>query len=95
MNLGAGTRHQIEELPCAMLHKCANPECDKQYKYFSEGVLFEFQVDRDNNYLPLTFPPAGRSRREIFWLCDDCASRLTLECRDGAVKVTSASRKSA
>ena len=70
-----------------MLHKCANPECEHQYRYFSEGLLFEFQVDRDNNYLPLT-PPAPRgSRREVFWLCDHCSGRFALECRDGAVKM--------
>ncbi len=79
-----------------MLHKCANPECDKQYKYLREGVLFEFQADRNNNYLPLTLPAAG-ARREIFWLCHDCSRRLTLECHNGAVKIVpaSASRKSA
>lgn len=76
-----------------MLHKCANPECDKQYRYFGEGVLFEFQADRDNNYFPLTLPVAGGRRREIFWLCQDCSRQLTLECREGVVKVAPASAK--
>ncbi len=95
--LCARAGHRIEELPCAMLHKCANPECANQYKYFSEGLLFEFQVDRDNNYMPLTVPAAGERRREIFWLCDNCSRRLTLECRAGSVAVApaSASRKTA
>ncbi len=76
-----------------MLHKCANPQCDNQYKYFSEGVLFEFQVDRDNNYMPLTLPATGARKREIFWLCDHCSGRLTLECREGAVKVAPAAKR--
>ncbi len=74
-----------------MLHKCANPQCGNQYKYFSEGVLYEFQVDRNNRYVPLTLSVGGERRREIFWLCDHCSRRLTLECRDGAVVVSPAS----
>jgi hypothetical protein len=80
-----------------MLHKCANPECGNQYRYFREGVLFEFQVDCEDTYFPLTLPAPHGARREIFWLCDHCSPRLTMECRNGAVAVVPAasSRKSA
>ncbi len=79
-----------------MLQKCANPGCASQYRYFREGVLFEFQVDIENTYYPLTSPAPRGAKREIFWLCDDCSSRLTLECRDAAVAlVPLAKRKTA
>ncbi len=80
-----------------MLHKCASPDCDSQYRYFREGLLFEFQVDRDNNYLPLTLLAPGGARREMFWLCKQCSGRLTMECRNGTVSVvpTTSNRKTA
>ncbi len=76
-----------------MLHKCANPECESQYRYFSEGVLFEFQVDSENQYYPPTSPAPRGGQREMFWLCDHCCGRLTLECRDAAVAVVAIASK--
>ncbi len=70
-----------------MLQKCANPDCTNEYKYFSEGLLFEFHVDESRRYRPLMLPPSPNGRREMFWLCQPCSVTMTLECRDGEVVV--------
>ncbi len=65
-----------------MLAKCANPACPVQFKYFRQGQIFEFNVGDDACYN--VRPPQKDSRRELFWLCQDCARTLTLRCsRDG------------
>ena len=65
-----------------MISKCANPKCNLVFRYLHEGRLFQFDMK------PSDEPSAGRlsvsktdttSRKlEYFWLCDACASRMTL-----------------
>jgi hypothetical protein len=59
----------------AMLSKCANPPCSASFRYFRQGKLFRVEIE-PSGIVP-TAKTAGRS--EFFWLCDDCASHLTLE----------------
>ncbi len=69
-----------------MLSKCANPDCSASFHYLGEGKLFEIRYqaesDADEN-LPRKLA-AGRSER--FWLCDSCATSMTLGV-DSAQKV--------
>jgi len=62
-----------------VLHKCANPDCPSPFRKLSEGKLFLLETG--------ALGPAstgrgakGRSVRQIehYWLCDQCASVLTL-----------------
>lgn len=50
-----------------MISKCANPGCHAVFRYLHEGKLFEFEM-------------RSEAVREIecFWLCDTCASTMTL-----------------
>jgi len=54
-----------------MLGKCTNPSCSASFRYLQEGLLFRLEAD-----------PALRLRNpkqpEYFWLCQNCASVLTL-----------------
>ena len=58
-----------------MLSKCANPPCPASFRYFRQGKLFRVEIEQSGMVQPAKAP--GRS--EFFWLCDDCASHLTLE----------------
>jgi hypothetical protein len=58
-----------------MLSKCANPPCSASFRYFRQGKLFRVETEA-SGMVPTAKAP-GRS--EFFWLCDDCASHLTLE----------------
>ena len=58
-----------------MLSKCANPPCSASFRYFRQGKLFRVETE------PSGMVPTAKAsaRSEFFWLCDDCASHLTLE----------------
>ena len=71
-----------------MLHKCANPACATLFRRLSEGKLFQVEA-------PYLGGPevSARKRRlphriEHFWLCDTCASHLTLGFEKGRGVVT-------
>ena len=58
-----------------MLSKCANPECNEQFRYLHQGKLFhlsptpEIQAQSDESYEALY---------ERFWLCDQCCKRMSV-----------------
>jgi hypothetical protein len=65
-----------------MLHKCANPACAVRFRNLGRGKLFQIEAE----YLEAPAPrPSASGRRvrtlrrvERYWLCDECASSLTL-----------------
>ena len=54
-----------------MLGKCSNPSCSASFRYLQEGLLFRLEADP-----ALRLP--NPKRPEYFWLCQNCASLLTL-----------------
>jgi len=48
-----------------MVAKCANPSCNTPFLYLSDGRLFRFET-RVGKY-------------EYFWLCADCAAKMSLK----------------
>jgi len=73
-----------------MLHKCANPDCVRPFRKLAEGKLFLIEIAGSC--------PPGRTatkwdgqtlhRVEHFWLCEPCASVLTLAFEKGRGMVT-------
>ena len=65
-----------------MLAHCINPDCRVALQTFSEGRLFQFEVvsisipARDDRRLPFDEKP--RRQTSHFWLCGNCATRLSL-----------------
>jgi hypothetical protein len=65
-----------------MLHKCANPACAVRFRNLGRGKLFQIESE----YLEASgLRPSASGRRvralrrvERYWLCDECASSLTL-----------------
>jgi hypothetical protein len=62
-----------------MLSKCANPACNASFRYFGEGRLFQFELDRPESAGPHLLGEKKPARKvEYFWLCAHCAATLTL-----------------
>jgi len=65
-----------------MLHKCANSCCGNLFRRLSEGKLFQVETEYFDNGVRGNGNNAARTRArrrvEYFWLCEDCASFLSL-----------------
>jgi hypothetical protein len=63
-----------------VLQKCANPICYAQFRYLHQGKLFEVEIQYRNG--PSDDAPGrlgnGKGHVEWFWLCDQCAPRVSL-----------------
>jgi hypothetical protein len=80
-----------------MLHKCANPKCSNLFRRLHEGKLFQVETE----YLP-AFRAVASWRRsqpvrkvERFWLCDGCATQMTLSFEKGDVVTVPVTRRQA
>lgn len=76
-----------------MVSKCANPNCKTDFKYFSEGRIYEFAVGGEGACKPNVEHPGKNATRELFWLCHECAQQFTLECEDGEIRVAGRDRE--
>ena len=63
-----------------MLSKCAAPECSERFRYLHSGRLYQFET-RDRPQNPGERMPVQAV--EFFWLCEECATRLTLDYKQG------------
>jgi hypothetical protein len=70
-----------------MLSKCANPGCSASFLYLHQGKLFRLETNGngDNTRVDVADPHGKNpSRRlEYFWLCDECASVMTVSFKKG------------
>lgn len=73
-----------------MLHKCANPDCVRPFRKLAEGKLFLIEIASScPPGEPAGWDGSTPHRVEHFWLCEQCASVLTLsfDKRRGMVTV--------
>lgn len=68
-----------------MLSKCANPECDQELRYLRAGKVFKVESGNETPFVVNGSKPVRRV--EHFWLCGDCAEKLTLLYENGAISV--------
>jgi hypothetical protein len=63
-----------------VLNHCANPGCDRRFRKLEDGKLFLMEVDVAEAALSVRGAGTGRLFRHLerYWLCDGCASVLTL-----------------
>jgi hypothetical protein len=71
-----------------MLYKCANPVCSKPFRRLDQGKLFQveteyFPASEARQSLPTRRGRMLRHHVERYWLCDECASGLTLAFEQG------------
>ena len=61
-----------------MISKCAHPKCNLVFRYLHEGRLFQFDMKPSTGGLSESGTDKPSQKLEYFWLCDSCASRMTL-----------------
>ena len=65
-----------------MVSKCANPDCSTPFLYFHRGKLFRLETDgrpdRRREMGDDTSMKKCMRRIEFYWLCEDCAEKMTL-----------------
>jgi hypothetical protein len=75
-----------------MLSKCANPGCSASFLYLHQGKLFRLETSGNGgDTRGEVADPQGKhsSRRlEYFWLCDECASLMTVSFKKGVGVMT-------
>lgn len=59
-----------------MVSNCANPACAAPLRYLRDGRLFQFEVRPQKDVAASTARPSRSISH--FWLCGECASKLTL-----------------
>ena len=64
-----------------MLSKCANPGCTAPFLYLHEGRLFRLDTGTESTAGQTTQKTVHKL--EFFWLCDECAAKLTLHYQKG------------
>jgi hypothetical protein len=67
-----------------MVSKCANPNCDASFRYFHIGKLFRMEtssgLERRRSMGQDEVLSRPLRRIEFHWLCENCASKMTLVC---------------
>ena len=70
-----------------MVSKCANPECAARFRYFHQGKLFRWEtevgIDRRRSLGSDDEMKKPIRRIEFYWLCENCADRMTLVFEKG------------
>ena len=65
-----------------MVSKCANPDCAVPFRYFHQGKLFRFEAEAGPERRRVMGPESSDTkhmrRLEFYWLCDHCASKMTV-----------------
>ena len=63
-----------------MLYKCANEACSVPFRRLREGKLFQVETEyfEDTKAAPSARRTRPWRRIEHYWLCDSCASYVTL-----------------
>jgi len=65
-----------------MVSKCANSECSAPFLYFHRGRLFRLETEGRQDRRRHLGDEMGSNkplrRLEFYWLCDDCAAKMTL-----------------
>ena len=65
-----------------MIQKCANPECNAEFRYASRGHVFSFEIRHPTapcRDVPQAICDKKPSHAMIhFWLCENCSPKLSL-----------------
>jgi hypothetical protein len=61
-----------------MVSKCANPACTASFRYFHNGQLFRLETRAARDPIDDNGMKKSERRLEFYWLCEDCARKMTL-----------------
>jgi len=60
-----------------MITKCANPSCDRSFRYLRGGKLFLVEPQPVRPRQEAAFQESFQ-RSEYFWLCEHCARTMSI-----------------
>ncbi|MBV9183719.1 MAG: hypothetical protein JO356_20630 [Acidobacteria bacterium] len=66
-----------------MVSKCANPACSTPFLYFHQGKLFRRESAAGIEAAEGNGKKRAMRNIEFFWLCNDCADKMTLTFEEG------------
>ena len=66
-----------------MVSKCANPACAASFRYFHNGQLFRLETHSASEQIDDNGMKKSMRRLEFYWLCDECARKMTLTFERG------------
>jgi len=69
-----------------MVSRCANPKCSNLFRYLNQGKLFRWDgLTKAEHRLSLVSDTGQKSvsTTEFYWLCDHCATQMTVVYREG------------
>ena len=67
-----------------MVSKCANPACNVPFLYFHQGKLYRRERARGSD----GYGNGSKKRTvEFYWLCNDCADKMTVIFEKGVISV--------
>jgi hypothetical protein len=75
-----------------MVSRCANPVCSSLFLYLHAGKIFRTEAETSSR-LATGFGADAEMKKparrvELFWLCNECASKMTLVfCKDAGATV--------
>ncbi len=55
-------------MPVSALRKCANPDCEAEFKRLGKGEIYSLPVAE-----PQAWGLPAHVRQKVVWLCSDCA----------------------
>jgi hypothetical protein len=58
----------------AMVKRCANPECENEFKRLGNGKLYTLAVTR-----PQAWGLPADVKQKVVWLCSECAATRDVE----------------
>lgn len=70
------------------LGKCANPDCEAEFKRLGSGKIYTFPVSQPQAW---SLPP--HSKQKVVWLCSKCALTKELELDEQHFEVLVVSRQ--
>jgi hypothetical protein len=72
-----------------VLFKCANPDCVEKFLYLHHGKVFHLMPTPEVQAVEGT----ATWLQERFWLCDQCAQKMTLIWNGNGVKLVRVTRR--
>jgi hypothetical protein len=66
-----------------VIKKCANPNCNREFRYSREGHLFPYEIkdpEEPCHDVPAVICEKKPGRTTVyFWLCEQCCDQFTLQ----------------
>jgi hypothetical protein len=70
-----------------MVSKCANPSCSAPFRFLHQGKVFRVETQPESPNQESLSPKKPARHLEFYWLCEHCASLMTLAVSKDGVSI--------